>query len=356
MPQNKSTKPTSTPKSLDNHPISSRTRSKTNTLKGNEIESSKTESQIVKNDKEDGISPNKQETKCEEEKGMQTEKPQRISKRLMLKELKKTNPNQLKTIFGKTDISWSDFVNGLHSCIIESEPEKLNMILNLEIFDFECEATDIINPVLWDKETSYIRPVSLAVDEANVDCLNVLIRSKAFRELRAKMIPVLGISLLSTIFAMNDCDSSEFKKIFKCFKFLLLIGAPLGKKTWPLDYFDQHIHERTEHIQILHAAGADFEFDEEDNYDDPSGFLSYLDKKYNPRPDSRGFYQPRTLQYISRDAIRNYLMDQFVHSVNVFMFTTCLVRQGHLTVTAADYLVYNYLSSDERDDEEASSD
>ena len=337
----------------DDHPVSSRTRSKTTLLEENKNKSSKTRGQTVTNDKGEKVIPYKQEKKphnSRKDKGTQTENPQRNSKRLMLKELKKTNPQQLNSIFGKTDITWGDFIKAMYSFIMEKEPRKLKSLLSLEMFDFNYEIDDILGHVLWDEETSYIKPVSLAVNCVSLECLHVLIRSDNLWEPRNKTFVVLQKNLFECIFSMNVCNSSEFVEYLKCFKLLLDFGAGVGHRPWPLQFFDKHIHDTSEHIQFMYAAGANFKLDDEDIIgDDSSGFLMYLKRKHNPQTGNRGSYQPSILQDICRDAIRNYLMDNCWYIINMFLFSSYLADHGLLTRTAADFLVYN-LSTDEKGD------
>ena len=351
--------PALTAESTDDRPISARTRSKTVVMNGTENPGSfKTEDQIVANDsdvkkavKEKRLSKSAKSTKKND---VQMKKQPRNSKRLMLKELKKTNPQQLETLFGKADITWGDFIGGMHSFIVEKEPEKLKGLLDLEIFDFDNEITDITGPVLWNIETCHIKPVSLAVNHVSLECLKILIRSEKFWELNTNVFIVLLKNLFQCIFIMNACNSAQFQEYLRCFKLLLSCGASVGIRLWSLRFFDRHIHETSEHVQLLYAAGVEFEFDDEDVVEnDSSGFLAYLERKSKSQPDSSGFYQPESLQDICRNAIRNYLRNRYAFATNIFTFSKYFGKHGYLTKTAADFLVYN-LSLDEKDSKQAS--
>ena len=48
-------------------------------------------------------------------------------------------------------------------------------------------------------------------------------------------------------------------------------GAYLSKDPWP-SYFFERIYETSEHIQVLYAAGAEFELDNDIVEKDTSGF------------------------------------------------------------------------------------
>ncbi len=335
----------------DSHPVSSRTRSKATSLQAKENGISQTKTHTETDDTQGKNGSKKQKANVSRKKtGLQKGQSERNSKRLMLQQLKKRNPQDLKSLFGTIDIKWSDLINKMHSFIVNKEPEKLKIMLNLKILDFGCEA-DMRGDGLFDAETCYIKPVSLAVKYVSLDCLDILVHSENFMELDCKIFPVLAVNLIDTIIRMNSCDFSEFQNLFKCFKLLLSYGAGVGNKIVPLRYIDRHIHETTDHIQLLHAAGADFYFYSDDIDSDPSGFLSYLYRKYNPQPDDSGYYQPKAFQNVCRDFIREYIMDNYAYAINLFVLSKALVLRGHLTKTTADFLVYN-LCPDANDNQE----
>ncbi len=138
----------------DLHPVSSRTRSKGTSLQATkENGTSKTKTHTETDETQGKNGSKKQKANVSKKKiGLQKGKSERNSKRLMLQELKKTNPQELKSLFGKIDIKWSDLTNGMHSFIVNKEPGKLKILLNLKILDFGCE-TDMRGDGLFDAET-----------------------------------------------------------------------------------------------------------------------------------------------------------------------------------------------------------
>ncbi len=344
MPLDKTTQTSSIFRSADDRPISSRTRNKTLAEARSQTNSQTRKGKRKKFRVDQGDATGR---KSKKRKIKQTLKRTRSSKRLMLQKLNECGPKKLQNLFGTADVGWSIFIHGIYTSIKNSEPENLKAILDLGIFDFGIEIRD---PFGTDNSDTYgvhsndkmmakIKPVSLATNLGRFDCLKVILGSKKFLEWGLKSYPVVSYCLVDCIWFLSFCDSSQFHGYLKCCKLLLANGAYLSKDPWP-SYFFERIHETSEHIQVLYAAGAEFELDNDLVEKDTSGFLKYLHRKYNPEPDSSGFYQPKMLQDSCRDFIRHLPVINFYRGNN-FLFSRILVKMGYLTKTAADFLVFN---------------
>ncbi len=190
------------------------------------------------------------------------------------------------------------------------------------------------------------RPLEATCWQPSFECLKILFDP---RDCSISTWPWPGVYVLEE--ALDECiymmelgcvdDTYDYSETVRCMKYLIARGAPIWKATLRLRRFPYAIYLTTEHIKLLYTAGKQFEFENDRAVieADPSGFLSYLESKLFPKPDKKGLFHADKLQNICRDQLRRRCVDTCWWT-NIFCFAEELREDGHLTHTAANFLVY----------------
>ncbi len=267
----------------------------------------------------------------------------------LLEEVETDEPEELTSIFGKSSVTVDECFKELHATICKKDSQRLKNILALDVFE---------EPQYWflwhfqfdDTLELVYQPVEAACCQPSFECLKILLDPidcdfSPWPEYY--MFHVLAGALDECIYTLEDeCvdDTYDWGEIVRCMKYLIARGAPpMNKKgiNFPLSFFESSVMCTSDHLKILYTAGKQFEFEDDRAVieADPSGFLSYLESKLFPKPDKKGLFHADKLQNICRDQLRRRCVDTCWWT-NIFCFAEELREDGHLTHTAANFLVY----------------
>ena len=265
-------------------------------------------------------------------------------------EVKSNEAEKLKSVFGKTLVTWDECLKEILTAVSNKDSHKLKSIMDLDIFDepqfwtnenFQTVKNIMLLHVL---DCKWYKPIEVACSLPSSECLKLLLPVwQNVWQMKDRWFRLLWSGLVTCILKMNEEPVHEFDEYIKCIKLLISYGTHVwNNDSWSVLDFENSLKRTTQHIEILYAAGLPFEVYEEDrdiSGIDFTGFLSYLESKCYPKKDENGLYHVGLLKNICRDEIRHRVIKDG-WSPNIFYFTKEMVDGGHLTLADAKFLVY----------------
>ena len=242
----------------------------------------------------------------------------RSSPRLVLKtNLKYADKDKLFERFGQTDVKAADVPETLLELIAENDHVNVKWLLDIGFKPFEDLPLNLKNAL---NHKSF--PLVKALITLSYECLEVLLKFGKGKQKRIHMWYAFRIAVLRMIFLYpglveDEMMLDELSPFMRGLKLMLRYGVSvnmIGPDTWELDRLAAWIDHHCKLVTILFVAGAQFETDPDDGFIrdhldlQPSKFLLYIEDKFYPRKDENGFFEPDTLEEISRDFVRKHLI------------------------------------------------
>ncbi len=243
----------------------------------------------------------------------------RSSPRLALSiNLKYADKERLRQIFGRTDVTREDIPEVILQLIFKDDPTEIKWLLDMGYQPFSNRP----QPTITNQDTF---PIFQALITASYECLEMLLKFGFGFYKKFHMWIGFKFALLKTAFMYPDAPEVEMVPFMRCVRLMLHHGVPVcmvpvEDDRWVLTKKFVHIEQHSELLTYLFVAGARFDvyptdaFPLDDLPDDhpdfkPNRITKYIADRFLPSKDENGFLQPDTLEEISRDFIRNHLID-----------------------------------------------
>ena len=271
---------------------------------------------------EDGEEEDKQITKrkAKQSTGTQTNAKEnrvlRSSPRLALKiNLKYADKMKLQEVFGRTDVKPGDVAGTLLELISRKDPCGIKWLLDLEFKPFEYLP-------LVTRSNLETYPLVKAMITFSYECLETLLNvgKGMYKQLHiwsSFKVAILRMPLTYPNILLDQLAPGELAPFMRCVKLMLHHGTSVNmcaEDVWELDAVAAQIEKHSKIVTFLFVAGAQFEYDPEDGFIrdqphlQPTEFTLYIEKKFYPCKDESGYFQPESLQEISRDFVRKFLI------------------------------------------------